>query len=160
MLASSPYSRDGLANARRSPGCLYYLSCWYTRAELGFRTAVLYSGALISGAFSGLISAGVAYGMDGLRGLGAWQWLFIIEGVVTVAVAFGCFFVLPNFPRTTSWLTDEERQLAVWRLEEDIGEDDWRNSAEQTFWQGAKLAFTDIKTYVLVSPHLLVRVAS
>jgi sugar phosphate permease len=97
-----------------SPGCLYYLSCWYTRKELGFRTAVLYSGALISGAFSGLISAGVTWGMDGTRGLGAWQWLFIIEGAATVVVACICAFVLPNFPRTTTWLTDEERTLAVW----------------------------------------------
>lgn len=37
------------------------------------------------------------------------------------------------------------------RLQEDIGEDDWVNSEEQTFWQGAKLAFTDPKTYILVS---------
>lgn len=52
--------------------------------------------------------------MDGTRGLGAWQWLFIIEGVATIAIAFGCFFILPNFPRTTKWLTEEERTLAVW----------------------------------------------
>ncbi len=140
-----------LLNWPNSPGCLYYLSCWYTRKELGFRFAVLYSGALISGAFSGLLSAGVRWGMDGTRGLGAWQWLFIIEGAATIVIAFGCFFVLPNFPRTTSWLTEEERTLAVWRLEEDIGEDDWTGSAEQTFWQGAKLAFMDYKTYVMVS---------
>jgi len=140
----------GFIEAAYFPGCLYYLSCWYTRKELGFRTAVLYSGALISGAFSGLIAAGVTYGMDGARGYGAWQWLFIIEGVVTIAIAFACYFVLPNFPRTTTWLTDQERDLAVWRLEEDIGEDDWINSKEQTFWQGAKLAFSDIKTYVLI----------
>jgi len=135
---------------KSSPGCLYYLSCWYTRAELGFRTAVLYSGALISGAFSGLISAGVRYGMDGARGYSAWQWLFIIEGVATIIIAFFCYFVLPNFPRTTSWLTTEERELAAWRLQEDIGEDDWTTSEEQTFWQGAKLAFLDSKTYILM----------
>ncbi|KAK3378575.1 major facilitator superfamily domain-containing protein [Podospora didyma] len=140
----------GFVEAAYFPGCLYYLSCWYTRKELGFRTAVLYSGALISGAFSGLLSAGVTGGMDKARGLGAWQWLFIIEGAATVVIAFGAFWVLPNFPRTTSWLTDEERMLAVWRLEEDIGEDDWRGSSEQTFWQGARLAFTDYRTYVLM----------
>lgn len=97
-----------------SPGCLYYLSCWYTRKELGFRTAVLYSGALISGAFSGFIAAGVSWGMDGARGIGAWRWLFIIEGTATIAVAIACMFVLPNFPRTTKWLTEEERTLAAW----------------------------------------------
>jgi MFS family permease len=140
----------GFVEAAYFPGCLYYLSCWYRRSELGFRTAVLYSGALISGAFSGLISAGVKHGMDGARGLRAWRWLFIIEGAATVVVAFSCYFILPNFPRTTSWLTEEERALAAWRLEDDIGEDDWIDSEHQTFWQGAKLAFMDVKTYVLV----------
>ncbi|KAK2616014.1 hypothetical protein N8I77_002733 [Diaporthe amygdali] len=140
----------GFVEAAYFPGCLYYLSCWYTRKELGFRTSVLYSGALISGAFSGLISAGITGNMDGAGGLRAWKWLFVIEGVVTVVVAFGAFFVLPNFPRTTMWLSEEERQLAVWRLEEDIGEDDWVDSEHQSFWQGAKLAFLDVKTYVLM----------
>lgn len=92
--------------------------------------------------------------MDGTRGLGAWQWLFIIEGVVTIFVALISYFILPNFPRTTSWLTEEERQLAAWRLEEDIGEDDWIDSEHQTFWQGARMAFCDLKTYVLVCRSL------
>ncbi|KAL2023161.1 hypothetical protein VTK56DRAFT_3767 [Thermocarpiscus australiensis] len=140
----------GFVEAAYFPGCLYYLSCWYTRKELGFRTAVLYSGALISGAFSGLISAGITSGMDGTRGLRAWRWMFIIEGAATVAVAIICLFVLPNFPRTTKWLTEEERTLAVWRLQEDIGEDDWVNAEEQTFWKGARMAFADVKTYILL----------
>lgn len=89
--------------------------------------------------------------MDGARGIAAWRWLFIIEGVVTVGIAMGAYFILPNFPRTTMWLSEEERAFAVWRLEEDIGEDDWVDSEHQSFWQGAKLAFSDIKTYVLVS---------
>ncbi|KAF3021462.1 hypothetical protein E8E14_009024 [Neopestalotiopsis sp. 37M] len=140
----------GFVEAAYFPGCLYYLSCWYTRKELGLRTAMLYSGALISGAFSGLISAGITANLDGAQGIAAWQWLFIIEGVATVGIAFISYFVLPNFPRTTSWLTEEERALAVWRLEEDIGEDDWIDSEHQSFWQGAKLAFSDVKTYVLM----------
>jgi len=140
----------GFVEAAYFPGCLYYLSCWYTRQELGFRTAIFYSGALISGAFSGLIAAGIEYGMDGLHGLRAWRWLFIVEGAITVGIAFAAFFILPNFPRTTSWLTDHERELAVWRLEEDIGEDDWVDSHQQSFMVGLKLAFTDVKTYILM----------
>jgi hypothetical protein len=52
--------------------------------------------------------------MDGTRGLGAWRWLFIIEGAATIVIAMCCGFVLPNFPRTTKWLTEEEKALAVW----------------------------------------------
>jgi hypothetical protein len=88
--------------------------------------------------------------MNGTRGLSAWRWLFIIEGGVTVFIAGFGYFVLPNFPRTTSWLTEEERQLAAWRLEEDIGQDDWIDSQHQTFGHGLKLAFTDPKMYILV----------
>ncbi|GKT91045.1 pantothenate transporter liz1 [Colletotrichum tofieldiae] len=140
----------GFVEAAYFPGCLYYLSCWYTREELGLRTTILYTGSLISGAFSGLISAGITGNMDGARGLGAWQWLFLIEGVVTVGIAFAAYFVLPNFPRTTSWLTEEETALAVWRLQEDIGEDDWTSSGEQTFWHGFKTALEDVKTWILL----------
>ncbi|KAI0472683.1 MFS general substrate transporter [Xylariaceae sp. FL0804] len=140
----------GFVEAAYFPGCLYYLSCWYTRKELGLRTAMLYSGALISGAFSGLIAAGITAHMDGAQGLAAWQWLFVIEGVVTVGVAFTSYFVLPDFPRTTRWLSAEERALAVWRLDEDVGEDDWIDSRHQSMWQGARMAFRDPKTYVLL----------
>ncbi|GAP84519.1 putative pantothenate transporter liz1 [Rosellinia necatrix] len=146
----------GFVEAVYFPGCLYYLSCWYTRRELGLRTALLYSGALISGAFSGLIAAGINANLDGARGYGAWQWLFIIEGVITVGVAIIAIPILPNFPRTTKWLTEEEKALAIWRLEEDIGEDDW--VGEESMWHGAKLAFTDLKTYVLL--FLLVGIVS
>lgn len=140
----------GFVEAAYFPGCLYYLSCWYTRKELGLRTALLYSGALISGAFSGLISAGITQNMNGVRGLDAWQWLFLIEGVITVGIAFAAFWILPNFPRTTTWLSEEEKALAIWRLEEDIGEDDWIDSEHQSLWTGARLAFADLKTWVLL----------
>lgn len=140
----------GFVEAAYFPGCLFFLSCWYTRKELGFRTAMLYSGSLLSGAFSGLITAGISNGLDGARGRRAWRWLFIIEGVITIFIAFVAYVVLPNFPRTTSWLTEEERQLATWRLEEDIGEDDWIDSKNQTFFHGMKLAFQDVKMWILV----------
>lgn len=65
----------GFVEAAYFPGCLFFLSCWYTRKELAFRSAVLYSGSLISGAFAGLIAAGITKGMDGVRGISAWRWL-------------------------------------------------------------------------------------
>ncbi|KAL9008582.1 MAG: hypothetical protein Q9173_006311 [Seirophora scorigena] len=140
----------GFVEAAYFPGCLFFLSSWYTRKELGFRTAILYSGSLLSGAFSGLITAGITGGLDHKRGLRAWRWLFIIEGAITIAIAFAAVLILPNFPRTTTWLTENERQLAVWRLDEDIGEDDWLGSEQQTFSHGMKLAFSDIKMWVLM----------
>ena len=161
----------GFVEAAYFPGCLYFLSAWYTRKELGFRTAALYSGSLISGAFSGLIAAGITENMDSKMGLSAWyvdhtgwgdlhiqqtdtsrRWLFIIEGAITIVVAFCSMFILPDFPRTTPWLSKHEKQLAVWRLEDDIGADDWVDSEQQqqSFLHGARLAFADSKTWILM----------
>lgn len=87
--------------------------------------------------------------MDHVAGLRAWRWLFIIEGVATVVVAIAAIFILPDMPKTTSWLTEEQRELASWRLEEDIGQDDWTSSSEQSFFSGFILAVKDIKVWIL-----------
>lgn len=49
--------------------------------------AIFYSGSLISGAFGNLIAAGILNGLAGVHGYAAWQWLYIIEGVITVFVS-------------------------------------------------------------------------
>lgn len=77
----------GFIEAAYFPGCLFLLSCWYTRQELPLRVSLLYSGSLLSGAFGGLIAAGIVDGMAGVAGLAAWQWLFLLEGLLTVSIS-------------------------------------------------------------------------
>ncbi|GAB7353842.1 hypothetical protein MBLNU459_g4208t1 [Dothideomycetes sp. NU459] len=129
----------GFVEAAFFPGCFYLLSCWYTRKELGLRTAMLFMGSLLSGAFAGLIAAGILKGMDGAGGLEGWRWLFIIEGAITVVVALSAMFIL-----------HQERALAIWRLQRDIGTDDWVSGKEQGLFHGLKLAVKDIKMWILM----------
>ncbi|RKF54876.1 putative transporter [Erysiphe neolycopersici] len=150
----------GFAEAAYFPGCLFYLSCWYTRSELTFRTAIFFSGSIISGAVSGLVSSGISAKMDGLKGLRAWRWLFILEGIATMLVATLSFFILPDLPRTTSFLSTEERELALWRLEKDIGEESVLEDNNQSFLSGAIQAAKDIKVYVLMLLVHCIAVAS
>jgi hypothetical protein len=58
---------------------------------------------------------------------------------------------MPNFPRTTSWLTEEEKAMAVWRIEDDVGGDDWVAASDQTIFHGLGLAVKDPKTWVLLA---------
>lgn len=106
----------GIAEAPFYPGALYMLSIFYTRKEIAARLAILYSGNILATSFSGLIAAAVFATIDGARGLHGWRWLFIIEGVVTFAVATVAIFALPDSPLTTRWLSEEERQLAHNRM--------------------------------------------
>lgn len=63
-------------------------------------TAQLYTGAHLSGAFAGLIAAGVQRGLAGAKGLESWRWLFIIEGSITVFAGLVAAFILPDYPAT------------------------------------------------------------
>jgi hypothetical protein len=140
----------GFVEAAYFPGCMVCLTTWYTKKELAFRTALLYCGSLISGAFSGLIAAGITHDLDGALALSAWRWLFIIEGAITVVIAFAVFFILPDFPINTRWLTDHERALATYRLYRDVGEEDWVSSEEESLFAGLKQTLHDRKTYLLI----------
>jgi MFS family permease len=72
----------GIVEAAFLPGVLLILSKWYTRRELTTRTAILFSGNLISNAFSALIAAGIFSNMQGMLGHSAWRWLFWIIGAL------------------------------------------------------------------------------
>ncbi|KAM0818154.1 putative Major facilitator superfamily (MFS) profile domain-containing protein [Seiridium cardinale] len=138
----------GFLEAPFFPGALFLLSSWYTPKELATRTAVLYTGSLLSGGFGGLVGAGVQYGLDGVHGLYAWQWLFILEGSVTVFLSLLSIFLLPDFPTTTRWLSDQERAIATHRLNKHSGSQDEERGP---ILHGVKLAVADYKVWLLAT---------
>lgn len=86
-------------------------------------------------------------------GIAGWRWLFIIEGVITIGVAIAAGFILPDYPATTKWLNEEERNFASWRLMADINESD--DTHLQSIWDGVKLCLTDYRLYLFVlTQHL------
>jgi len=109
----------GVVEAPYYPGALYLLSLFYTRKEIATRESILYAGNIFAIAFAGLIAAATFATLDGAHGIKGWQWLFLIEGVVTFGVAAFGILLLPDYPLTTRWLTPEERQLAHDRIERD-----------------------------------------
>ncbi|KAI1261479.1 MFS transporter [Xylariaceae sp. FL1019] len=142
----------GLLEAPFFPGALFLLSSWYTPRELATRTAVLYAGSLLSGGFGGLVGAGVEYGLSGVRGLESWRWLFIIEGAVTVAFSLMAIFILPDFPSTTKWLSEEEKLVAVHRLRAHSGSADEKRGP---IFQGLIMALADYKVWLLAGVVIL-----
>jgi len=88
----------GLAEAGLFPGVNYYLSCWYRRSEFGIRAAVFFSAAALAGSFGGLLAAAIA-NMDGVGGKPGWAWIFILEGLFTVLLSIGSYWMIHDFPR-------------------------------------------------------------
>jgi MFS family permease len=108
------------------PGISFYISMWYRRHETGFRMAVFFSAATAAGAFGGLL-ARVLIEMDGIQGRAGWAWIFIMEGVVTIAGGLLAFVFMADYPDTAKFLSPVEKREVVRRLEEDRGalDDGW-----------------------------------
>jgi hypothetical protein len=127
------------------------MSTWYTRKEFALRIAILYSGLVLSQAFSGLIAAGVYDGLEGARGLAGWKWLFILEGALSAFFALTAFFILPNYPSSQNggamWsMTADMRKVAVARILDDRVE----ATPKSSVFYGLKLAVTDVKTFIFL----------
>ncbi|KAH0839991.1 MFS general substrate transporter [Lanmaoa asiatica] len=138
----------GFVEAAFFPGALFLISKWYKRDEIGLRTAILYCGNIISNAFGALLASGILGGMDGVLGHAAWRWLFYIEGALTCFVAFCALFILPDFPASTRWLTEEERRLALRRMKEDVGIGDQNETERGGRAHGLYLAVADWRVWL------------
>ncbi|KAJ5807616.1 Major facilitator superfamily domain general substrate transporter [Penicillium robsamsonii] len=104
----------GVFEAGFFAGATFYLTLFYTRGEMGFRLAIVQSFAVLASAFSGLISFG-AFQINHPVVKG-WQWLFIIEGSMTLITGAVAFLVLPDGAQNAWFLTDRERAAATARL--------------------------------------------
>lgn len=142
----------GAAEAAYKPCEVYYLTLFYTRKEMALRVSWIGQMGFIAGAVSGLISWGVFQWKGSLKvcipkaseevyesianmslsGQG-WQYLFIIEGAITIGVAVFLYAFAPRSPDKSSWYTDQERRLARARLEEDSHDQD-----KQFHWEDAR----------------------
>ncbi|KAF3936056.1 hypothetical protein ABW20_dc0102876 [Dactylellina cionopaga] len=105
----------GIAEAAFGPGVPLYLSFFYKREELAFRTGLFISAAPLSTAYAGSL----AYLLTSLStGLAPWRALFIIEGWPSLIAAVVAWWYIPDGPGDAWFLeNEEERQIAVIRLQ-------------------------------------------
>ena len=112
----------GVAEAGFFPGIVYYLTQWFPARA---RTQVLgtfYFGAPLAFIFSSPLS-GWLLDLDGALGLKGWQWVFAVEGLLSVLVGIWAWWYLDDTPRDAKWLSATERTILASALE---GEDRWK----------------------------------
>ncbi|KEF62064.1 uncharacterized protein A1O9_00036 [Exophiala aquamarina CBS 119918] len=132
----------GAAEAGLFPGLVYYLTFWYKTSERSIRVALIYASAILSGAFGGALAYAIGH-MQGVRKISAWRWLFILEGLPSVVLSAAVWYWLPDFPETVSWLTPEEKKLAVARLTTDGSK-----AHESNFtWKSAKSTLMELRLW-------------
>ncbi|KAF2761118.1 MFS general substrate transporter [Pseudovirgaria hyperparasitica] len=140
----------GLCEAPFFPGITLMTSSWYNKRESPTRMAVWHAGNTVSNILSGFLAAGILTNMEGVHGLHSWQWFFIIEGAASIAIAVAAFFLLPSWPHDTRFLTEEEREMAQYRV---LVSNGGVEEALGGTWDGIKEAAKDPFTWLFCGMH-------
>lgn len=110
------------------------------------RISYFYCASALSGAFSGLLAAGIAE-MDGVAGLEGWRWIFLLEGMATVVLGVACFFLLIDTPAlSTRWLNPEE--IRFLELSMFIKQGGGFQEESTVRWKDIRMVLTNWRVYV------------
>ncbi|EIM80384.1 MFS general substrate transporter [Stereum hirsutum FP-91666 SS1] len=111
----------GMAEATSYPGMIWVLGSWYGPSELGKRAVIFQATSAAGTMFSGYLQAAVHTNLNGVGGLTGWQWLFIMDGVISLPIAFAGLFLIPDIPnkpnpRARWWLRQKHLDIAQERM--------------------------------------------
>ena len=121
----------------------------------GKRFCFFFSALCVAGAASGLISGAVISGLEGRLGIRGWRWLFLVEGLLTIAVAIVAKFLLFDYPETPSRrLTLEQRRLVVVRILHDKAQNAPKGR-RLTPLQSVHAAVVDLRTYFFIILYMM-----
>ncbi len=119
----------GLAEAGFFPGIILYLTYWYTQKHRARMVAGFMTALAVGGVIGGPVSGWIMEAFAGKQGLAGWQWLFILEGVPSIVVGIVVLFYLNNGPNDARWLSAQEKEILLKRLEEEQRQKDTREHA-------------------------------
>lgn len=105
----------GIAEAGYYPGIILFLTWWFPSAYRS-RMIALFMTAIPVAVITGSWASGYILGMDGIWGLGGWQWLFVIEAVPAIVLGVIVYFWLTDRPEQAHWLTEPQRKWLSGRL--------------------------------------------
>jgi MFS transporter, ACS family, tartrate transporter len=99
----------GVAEAGFFPGVILYFTYWFPKQYRGRVIAALFLAVPGSNAVTAVIS-GALLGLDGTLGIPGWKWLYIVEAVPALLLAFAVLRYLTERPEVADWLLPDEKQ--------------------------------------------------
>ncbi|TFK29447.1 MFS general substrate transporter [Coprinopsis marcescibilis] len=111
----------GVFEAPFFPALLWLISAWYKRHEVQKRMAAFYLLTVTAGGLSPLLAYGLSL-LNGKGGLEGWRWIFVVEGLITIFLAFICFLFVPGFPEEAKFLDEKQKRFVIGRINEDRGD--------------------------------------
>ncbi|KAF2733228.1 MFS general substrate transporter [Polyplosphaeria fusca] len=149
----------GISMSGVYPGLTYLISTWYTRKEQQLRFALMQSGEVIVLATGSIVNYGLNK-LDGTYGVKGWQWMFIVQGSISVFMGIVTFWWMVDFPenahRSFFFLSKEESRIAASRIERDRGD----VQVESFAWKKVLKHARDVKVYGFCTLYFLQNLVS
>src|SRR6202790_5254898 len=106
----------GAAQAGFFPGMILYFTYWFPSEYRGRVISTLFIAQPVANAVASIASAAVLE-MDGVLGIKGWQWIFIIEALPAVLLAFVVLMVMTDKPALAGWLAPDEKTWLQTRID-------------------------------------------
>lgn len=136
----------GVAEAAFGPGVPFYLSLFYKREELAFRTGLFISAAPLATSFASSL-AWLIVKLSSNGPIAPWRTLFLVEGFPSVVAAVFAWILIPDSPGKARFLTPRQRKVAKLRLEGSKLERH-ESSNEKFNWRAVGETLKDPKVYI------------
>ena len=128
-------------------GVPFYMSFFYKRDELAFRTGLFISAAPLATSFASSL-AWVIINLGTKIPIASWRLLFLVEGFPSIIVAVFVFLYIPDNPQSARYLTPRERRVAQLRLRKDKSNQDKDNGKRGLQWREIARTLIDPKSYL------------
>jgi MFS family permease len=102
----------GVTEAGFFPGAILYLTYWFPNRVRGRILGLFYLGVPVALILGGPLS-GLLLDMHPWGALQNWQWMFLVEGFMAVALGLSAFWLLDSRPSDAAWLPPKEKQALV-----------------------------------------------
>ena len=101
------------------PGVVLYMTYWFPAQRGALMLGLFLTSVPITGIFGSPMSGWIMESMHHRMGLANWQWLFLLEGVPSVAVGLVALAIIVDRPGDARWLSEREKQLVLADLDAD-----------------------------------------
>ncbi|WP_250325861.1 MFS transporter [Campylobacter sp. 2018MI01] len=119
----------GLSEAGFSPGVILYLSYFFPTIYRSKAYGFYQLGAPLALMLGGVITGAILDYAPSIW-FKNWQWMFIIQGAITVIVGFYAYFKLASKPENAKWLSEEEKAILIAELEKEQNNKEELNSSK------------------------------
>ncbi|KAK9479020.1 major facilitator superfamily domain-containing protein [Lipomyces japonicus] len=132
------------------PTMMMIIGSWYKPEEIAKRVVIWDMTWSMASMFSGYLQAAVYTNLNGARGIAGWQWLFIIDGVISLPIALIGYIIIPDFPTTSRaiWLNERDIAYSIARMT-DVGKKGVKKMTVKRFFK----IFTGWRFWAFITPY-------